>query len=334
MASKSTAGATSDRRVPTTMTTNLHPAVAAYLADSAAMGLRPYVDLAPADARTQFATVMAARLGADHRPRPMAEVVDRTVAVDGRDIPLRLYRPSTSTSNSPVMPTVVFFHGGGWVIGDLDTHDALCRRIADGLPAVVVAVDYCRAPEAPFPAPVEDAAAATRWVAAHVAELGGDPDALVVAGDSAGAAMATVVARRARDTGTPRLAAQLLLYPVTDLTMSHPSYVEMGTGYGLTAETMAWFIDHYAGPVEDPDASPMAAEDLAGLPAAVVTTADHDPLRDEGDAYARRLADAGVPTVHHRHEGLIHAYALMETVPIAMEAITDDLSALRGVLAA
>ena len=208
------------------------------------------------------------------------------------------------------------------------------QTIADGLPAVVVAVDYCRAPEAPFPAPVEDAAAATRWVAAHVAELGGDPDALVVAGDSAGAAMATVVARRARDTGTPRLAAQLLLYPVTDLTMSHPSYVEMGTGYGLTAETMAWFIDHYAGPVEDPDASPMAAEDLAGLPAAVVTTADHDPLRDEGDAYAHRLVDAGVPTVHHRHEGLIHAYALMETVPIAMEAITDDLSALRGVLAA
>lgn len=313
------------------MTTPIHPAVAAHLAEGAALGLRPYDEQPPADARAQLVRVMAARLGADHRPLPMKEVIDRTIPVGDHEVGLRTYRPSTPDGRE-LLPTVVFLHGGGWVIGDLDTHDALCRRIAAGLPAVVVAADYRLAPEHPFPAPLEDADAATRWAADHVDELGGDPDALVVAGDSAGAAMATVVARRVRDTGGPRLAAQLLLYPVTDLSMVHASYIEMADGPGLTAATMAWFIGHYDGPADDPDASPMAANDLAGLPPAVVTVAGHDPLRDEGDAYARRLADAGVPTVHRRHEDLVHAYALMETVPPAMSALAADLAALRDLL--
>ena len=316
--------------IPTT-TMRLHPAVVAHLDAGARAGLPPYESLSPAQARSQFAAVSAARRGPDHEPLPMAEIGEHGVASGGRMVPLRTYRPPADEAR-PSLPTVVFLHGGGWVIGDLDTHDALCRRIATELPSVVVAVDYALAPEHPFPAPVEDAWAATRWAAAHLSDLGGDLGTLVVAGDSAGAAMAAVVARRARDTGGPSIAAQMLLYPVADLSMSTPSYREMGTGKGLTASTMAWFLGHYGGAADDPDASPMAADDLRGLPPALVTTAAHDPLRDEGDAYAARLRAAGVAVTHRRHLDLIHAYALLETVLPAVEAISGDIAALGELL--
>lgn len=312
----------------------LHPAVAAHLDDSAGLGLRPYEELSPADARAQNRRVMAARRGPDHRPLPMKEVVDRTARADGHEVAVRIYRPTAdAVRGRSGLPTVVFFHGGGWVFGDLDSHDDVCRQIAQSLPAVVVAVDYRLSPEHPFPAPIKDAEVATRWAAANIDQLGGDPAGLVVAGDSAGGAMSTVVARRLHDADGPPLAAQLLLYPVTDLAMTTPSYTEMATGHGLTAATMAWFIEHYGGSADDPDASPMAATELAGLPPAVATVASHDPLRDEGLAYAARLTDAGVHTTLMRHDGLIHAYALLETVAPARDAFHADLTALAELLA-
>ncbi|WP_370325560.1 alpha/beta hydrolase [Euzebya sp.] len=311
---------------------DLHPAVDASLAATARLGLRPYSELSPTEARAEYRRVMAARRGPDHRPMPVGAVDDLRIDLEGRALAARRYRPAAAVvAGRPTLPTVVFFHGGGWVIGDLDSHDDLCRRIAQVLPAVVLAVDYRLAPEHPFPDPVEDAVDATRWACAHVDDLGGDPDAVVVAGDSAGGALATVTARRARDAGTPAIAAQLLLYPVTDLTMSTRSYVEMASGYGLTAATMAWFLRHYDAPADDPDASPSAASDLSGLPPAVVSTASHDPLRDEGDAYAAALRAAGVPTTHLRHHGLVHAYALMEAVAPAIEATEADLRALADI---
>lgn len=312
----------------------LHPEVAACLAETARLGFAPYEELSPEAARVQYQRVIEARRGPDYRALPVGAVLDREVRLDGRVLEAREYRPTpAAVAGRAAIPTVVFFHGGGWVIGDLDSHDSLCRRIAQDLPAVVVAVAYRRAPEHPFPEPVDDAVDATRWASQNVAELGGDPGAVVVAGDSAGAALATVVARRARDAGGPAIAAQLLLYPVTDLSMAHESYETMATGYGLTAATMAWFLGHYAGSVDDPDASPMAAADLVDLPPTVISTAYYDPLRDEGDAFAAALAAAGVPTTHLRHAGLVHAYALMDAVAPAREALRSDIAALAHILA-
>jgi acetyl esterase len=325
------AAATSSRPAPEVA---LHPEVDAALAETARLGLVPYEQLTPEAARAQYQRVIAARRGPGYRPLPVGAVLDHEIEQDGRVLDARTYRPTTAAAvaGRALLPTVVFFHGGGWVIGDLDSHDALCRRIAEAVPAVVLAVAYRLAPEHPFPEPIEDAVAAARWASEHVAELGGDPAAIVVAGDSAGAALATVVARRTRDAGGPAIAAQLLLYPVTDLSMAHASYAEMATGYGLTAATMAWFLEHYGGPADDPDASPLAAADLVGMPPTVLSTAHYDPLRDEGDAYAEALVAAGVPTRHLRHNGLVHAYALMDAVPPARAAIESDLAALAEVL--
>ena len=313
----------------------LDPDVAAYLDRAAAMGLAPYEEQTPTAAREQYLRVTEARRGPAYRPEPLRSVSDHLLHPPGRELAARAYRPfATAGSEDVGAPLVVFFHGGGWVIGDLDTHDGLARAIARALGAIVLSVAYRLAPEHPFPAAVDDAVEATVWAAEHARELGAHPTALVVAGDSAGGALATVVARRARDAGGPALAAQLLLYPVTDLAMTSASYREHAGGYGLTAATMAWFVTQYGAPADTPDASPVAAaaDDLAGLPPAVISTAEYDPLRDEGDAYARALAAAGVPTRHLRHDGLIHAYALMETIPAARTALAADLAALAALL--
>ena len=202
----------------------LDPDIAAYLERAAAAGQPPYEQQSVADAREQYVRLMAARRGADYQPAPMHSVVDRACGSAGHEIPLRVYTPpDRAAGDGGRSPGVVFLHGGGWVIGDLDTHDGVARDIASGLGAVVVSVDYRRAPEAPFPAALEDAEAATRWAAEHAEELRIDAARLVVAGDSAGGGMAAVVARRARDAGGPPIAAQLLLYPVTDVTMSSDS---------------------------------------------------------------------------------------------------------------
>ena len=285
--------------------------------------------------------VEAARTGFDfatvglRKAQDLAQVgsTEDVVLPHGRAV--RIYRP---VGSGPV-PTIVFIHGGGFVIGSIETHDdharLLCRDVGPA-GAVVVSVDYRLAPEHPFPAGFEDCLAATRWVGEHVAELGGDADRIVVAGDSAGGNLAAAVSLAVRDAG-PRLAAQLLLYPTVDFDPAgaYPSRAENASGFFLTAEDMLWFGQQYvpAGTdVRDPRASVLHAPDLSGLPPAVVATAEYDPLRDEGEAYAAALEAAGVTVVVRRSAGMIHGfYGLGHLSPGAAAAIAQlnaDLTAL------
>ena len=237
---------------------------------------------------------------------PVASV--ENTRIDGAAGPMkaRIYRPE----GAGPFPTVCYFHGGGYVIGDLDTHDNMCRDLCRGARAVVVSVDYRLAPEHPFPAGIEDAIAGARWVMSHARELGGT-DIVGIAGDSAGGNFSAVVAQQLRDAPQP-LAAQFLIYPAVDhLEAGHPSMEENAKGYLLELETMKWFYKHYAGDwkdMTDPRIAPLQAKDLAGLPPAVILTAEFDPLRDEGEAYGRALQAAGVQADVIRGDGMIHAF--------------------------
>jgi acetyl esterase/lipase len=233
----------------------------------------------------------------------------------------------------------MFFHGGGFVICNLDTHDRLCRSLANASGCAVVSVDYRLAPEHKFPAAVEDAYSATRYVAEHAAEFGIDPNRIAVGGDSAGANLATVVALMARDRGGPALKFQLLIYPVTDFTdHATESEREYGKGYFLDEEVMDWFADQYFAPETDrhlPYASPLKASDLRGLPPAFVITGECDPLRDQGEAYADKMRSAGVPVVLKRYEGMIHPFlSLAGIVDAGRAAIKDSAVAMREALTA
>jgi acetyl esterase len=223
------------------------------------------------------------------------------------------------------------------VLGDLETADPTARKLANRSGAVVVSVDYRLAPEHPYPAGVEDSWAVLEWVATHGDELGADASRLAVGGDSAGGNLAAVMAQRAAAAGGPALRAQLLVYPVTDLRMTHPSIIENGEGYLLTSDSMRWFHDLYlgdGGDAADPEASPLLADDVADVAPAIVVTAGFDPLRDEGDAYAERLDAAGVKVVHLRYEDMIHGFASMAKVtPRTNEMLTEVGEALRGMLA-
>jgi acetyl esterase len=260
---------------------------------------------------------------------------DRTIpGPDGTELPVRIYRPPAGDGEQPGV--AVFLHGGGWVIGDLDTHDAVCRDLASQSGALVVAVHYRRAPEHPFPAAADDAFAALGWVHEHAAELGGDPSRLAIVGDSAGGNLAAVTSVRARDEGGPALRLQLLAYPVTDSEMESASYKENADGYFLTADTMAWFWDQYLGDRDrtDPRASVLQTPDLAGVAPTVVLTAEFDPLRDEGEEYAQRLADAGVPTERRRYDGQIHGFlSFSAMVPASAEILSETAATLRRALA-
>ncbi len=293
----------------------------------AAAGRPPMSAQTPTEAREGFAA-LALLAGPADEPVPTE---DRSVPGPGGPIPVRVYRPA---AEGP-LPVVVYFHGGGFVIGDLDTHDASCHRLAAGVPAVVVSVDYRLAPEHPFPAAVEDCDAATRWVSAHAAELGADPGRLAVAGDSAGGNLAAVTAVMARDRHGPAIAAQLLLYPVIAADFDTESYRACASGFYNSREAMVWYWDQYVPDTTDrthPYASPARA-DLTGLPAAVVITAGYDPPRSEGDQYAESLAAAGVPTVHRCYEGAIHGFMTMPNLALGARARDETWRELGALLA-
>ncbi|MDA2805792.1 alpha/beta hydrolase [Nocardiopsis suaedae] len=268
----------------------------------------------------------------------IARVRDLAAPGPAGDIPLRQYRPDPA---DPSAPGIVFFHGGGFVLGDLATHDHICRILAASAGAVVVAVDYRLAPEHRYPAAVDDAFAAARWTADNAADLGIDPARLAVAGDSAGGNLAAVVTQKARDEGGPALCYQALIYPVTDFTgygsgAPYPSRAENGDGYFLTSTAMAWFNDQYLsdGQEREPGASPLFADSFADLPPALVLTADFDPLRDEGEEYARRLAGAGVPTATLRvNDGFHGLFGFGQFLPSAKRAEEAVAAALRDAFA-
>jgi acetyl esterase len=260
------------------------------------LGAPPMSEQTPEEARAGFA-LLAAIAGPAEESVPTD---DRSVPGPAGDIPVRIYRPRAEEA----LPVVVYFHGGGFVIGDIASHDTTCQRLAAGVPAVVVSVDYRLAPEHHFPAAVVDCEAATAWVSAHASELGGDAARLAVAGDSAGGNLSAVVARRARDAGGPPIAFQLLVYPCTDMTCVLPSHTENGTGYFLDSDAINWFLENYVADADPrhPDASPLFVDDLSGLPPAFVLTAGFNPLRDEGEAHAEPLRRAVTPSRRFGHD--------------------------------
>lgn len=277
----------------------------------------PGFDLAAT--RAAMAAAPPARLGA-------GDDVEHVVDVEAGGVPCRLYRPRAGAR------VVVHVHGGGWVTGDLESHDALCRLLAARSGLAVLAVDYRLSPEAVWPAALEDVETAVGWLAAHAEELGVRADRLAVLGDSAGGTIAAAVAMRARDRGGSPYALQVLVYPVLDAAMRERSYAGSSVaGHGLSAEGMAYYWDAYA-PSEtvdrsNPEVSPYALSDLTGLPATVVLTAENDPLRDEGEAFAARLAEAGVPVVATRHLGVVHGFWRRPTQYAASVAAVDQVAA-------
>lgn len=305
----------------------LQPDIQAVLEQMAELNLPPMESLSVADARALWTASVAA-----YPPGPeVGEVVDGTFPGASGDLAYRLYRPATPGPH----PVIVYWHGGGWVLGDAASDDPLCRDLCVRTDAVIVSVDYRHAPEHPFPAAVDDGFAALRWVAEHAAELGGRPDRLAVAGWSAGGNIAAVVCRLARDEGGPRICGQALLTPAID-TRPSPSRAENADGYGLTTSLMDWFQENYCGQadLDDPRLAPLRAGELSGLPPAVVVTCEFDPLRDEGDEYAAALADAGVPTRHVRARGHTHLSPTMVDLVVSGAPVRSELAAaLRGFLA-
>ena len=291
----------------------LHPQARALMNLMVERGVPPTHTLTPAEARRLY---RERRSFTQPAPPDVAAVRELRATGPHGEIPLRLYRPLGSAP-AALLPVLVYYHGGGWVIGDLDTHDTLCRELANGSGACVVAVDYRMGPEFRFPAAVDDVLAATRWVQRQAAELHVDATRIAVGGDSAGGNLAAVVALAARDAGDLPLAFQLLIYPATDQRRGAPSHQTNGQGYLLTTETMDYFTGHYiADPAQYLDwrASPLLHTDLAGLPPAFVLTAGYDPLRDEGLAYAQRLTEAGNRCSAICFERQIHGFITMGRV--------------------
>jgi len=305
------------------------PQVQVYLEQMAALDMPPMSSMTPEVIRQGI----AAQIGIFGEGEPVAHVANRTIPGPAGEIPVRIYTPE---GDGP-FPVLVFFHGGGWVICTLDTHDGQCRSLANGAGCVVVSVDYRLAPEHKFPAAPEDCYAATKWAAEHATELNGDAARLAIGGDSAGGNLTAVVAQMARDQGGPQLVFQLLVYPATDFTAQNVSKKENSDGYGLNIEDMEWFENHYLNSKDDetnPLASPMLARDLSNLPPALVITAEYDPLRDVGEEYGHRLQAAGVPATVSRYDGMIHGFFGMANLfDKAGQAVNEASQALRTAFA-
>jgi acetyl esterase len=295
-------------------------------------GRPAYETLTPAEAREFY---LAARVVSHPEPPELEPVRPLSIPAPHGSIPARLYTPKILRKTGGLAPCLVFFHGGGWVIGNLDTHDVVCRKLAHEAELIVISVDYRLAPEHKFPAAVDDAIASTKWLAANAKQLGVDASRLMVGGDSAGGNLAAVVAIAARDGDGPAISAQVLIYPAIDFAMSHPSHSEPETSILLTHSVIKWFRDHYlngTADVGDWRASPARAKTLIGLPPAYVLTAGADPLRDEGDEYARRLKEAGVPVTYRTFPGQFHGFftmgKLLQQANIAASEIGAWLKAL------
>jgi len=295
-------------------------------------GRPPYEAVTPAEARQLYLTGTAAA-----RPEPpeLASVVDCMIPGPAGEIEARIFTPKKLRLQDGLSPGLVYFHGGGWVIGDLDSHDTVCRSLAVHGELIVVAVHYRLAPEHKFPAAVEDAIAATKWLSFNASVLKIDASRLYVGGDSAGGNLAAVVSIAARDQGGPAIAGQVLIYPATDFAMTHPSHREPETSVLLTHSVIRWFRDHYLNAEHDQHdwrASPARTKDLAGLPPTYIITAGADPLRDEGEEYAQRLEAAGVPTTHRTFPGQFHGFftmgKLLPQANVAVREIGDWLQTL------
>ncbi|HTQ77738.1 MAG TPA: alpha/beta hydrolase [Burkholderiales bacterium] len=308
----------------------LHPQVAALLERAKKSPLPPYYEVPPAVARRLYRDTR----GALTPDPPAVESVQLLLPPGpGGPVPVRAYRPQ-GAGKDEVLPALVYIHGGGWVIGDLDTHDVVCRTLANGARCAVFSVEYRKAPESPFPAAVDDCFAALRFVADNANPLRVDSKRIAVGGDSAGGNLATVMALMARDAGGPPVSFQLLIYPGADQRMQLPSIDRNGEGYLLTKRAMHYFRGHYLPREEDWSdwrASPLLAKSLAGLPPALVLTAGYDPLLDEGRAYAERLQKEGVKTEYRNYADMVHGFIVMGRVlDTANAALADCARALRA----
>jgi len=294
----------------------LDPRVQRVIESLPGRGMTGFADLTEPRAREAVAAGLAVQGGADREAERVAEVREMTVPGPGGPLPARSYRPAPQpeTERDAALPVLVFFHGGGFVLGELDLADRPCRALANATGAVVATVGCRRAPEAAFPAAVADAHAAVSWFAEHADELGGDPTRIGVAGDGIGATLAAVVAQLAREHGDPVLALQVLICPAVDFAGRWRSRAEFPAGGPLSSADLAWVTGHYPGghlDLADPRLSPLRASDLSGLPPAIVVTAGHDPLRDEGQAYATALSQAGVPVLDCRNDTMAHGFLWM-----------------------
>ncbi|WP_089938507.1 alpha/beta hydrolase [Candidatus Entotheonella palauensis] len=301
----------------------LDPQAQSVLDVVAALNLPPNHTVSPAEARAN------AKMRPQAEGPEVAKVEDRTIPGPGPEIPVRVYTPA----GPGPFPILVWFHGGGWVVGDLDSADGTARQLTVGANCVTVSVDYRLAPETKFPGASDDCYAATVWAAQHAGELNGDASRLAVGGDSAGGNLAAAVSLMARDRQGPALAFQLLIYPVTDRNFTTVSYIDNAEGYLLSKAGMEWYWDHYlSAPSEasNPYAAPLQAADLSGLPPALVVTAEYDPLCDEGEAYGARLKAAGTPTVCTRYDGMIHGFfGMWAALDKGKQAIDEASAALR-----
>ena len=306
----------------------LDPAVRQLLEAAEAEGNPPLESFSPEEARKLAIESLKTAGGT---PEPVRSIENLRIPGPDCEIPIRIYTPDAPAPR----PALVYFHGGGWVVCDLDTHDVVCTAIAHRAGAVVIAVDYRLAPEHKFPAAVTDSYAATAWVASNAKRLGIDPKRISVGGDSAGGNLAAVVSLKSRDEDGPAIALQVMVYPATDLSsFDTPSYQEFGESHYLTKSEMEWFRQHYLRSMEDardPHASPLLALDLSELPPALIITAECDPLRDEGEAYAKRLANDGVPVKYTCYPGMIHPFfSLSGAIPQAFDAIQQVANAVAG----
>lgn len=311
----------------------LDPDAAAVFAAFQAADRPPYESVSPTVAREFY---LAGRPVSNPEPPDLESAKPLSIPAPHGAIPARIYTPNTLRKNDGLSPGLVFFHGGGWVIGDLDSHDVVCRKLAHEAEMIVISVDYRLAPEHKFPAAADDAIAATGWVAANAKALGIDAGQISIGGDSAGGNLAAVVALAARDGDGPKLAGQVLIYPATDFAMSHPSHSEPETSILLTHSVIRWFSNHYLNGTADIDhwkASPARAQTLAGLPPSYVLTAGADPLRDEGDEYAARLKQAGVAVAYRHFPGQFHGFftmgKLLPQANVALSEIAAWLKALK-----